>query len=124
MTEPRRLTHRQRRAARLDAYGHNRETIAARCGCSVSSIRDWRRFPEYQAERERIAREMPEEDASAVLRDLLHSDDDKVRLGAATALLRVPGLPDEERREGEVILHDYRAAQELEPAATNEPAAF
>jgi hypothetical protein len=124
MTAPRKLTHRQRRAARLDAYGHRREVIAARVGCSVSSVRDWRRLPEYQAERERIAREMPEESATDTLRDLLHDDDAKVRLAAATALLKIPGLPDEERNEGEVILLDYRDAQEPEAqrVAADEPA--
>jgi hypothetical protein len=85
------LTHRQRRAARLDAYGHVRETIAARCGVSVGTVRNWRRLPEYQAERERIATEMPDESPRETLLDLLHSDDDKIRLGAAQTLLRVPG---------------------------------
>jgi hypothetical protein len=91
MSQPKPLTHRQRRAARLDAYGHVRETIAARCGVSVSTVRNWRKLPEYQAERERIATEMPDESPRETLLDLLHSDDDKIRLGAAQTLLRVPG---------------------------------
>ena len=127
MSAPRKLTHRQRRAARLDAYGHRREVIAARVGCSVSSIRDWRRLPEYQAERDRIAAEMPQESATDVLKDLLHDDSAQIRLAAATALLRVPGLPDEERREGEVVLTDWRTARaerdpERSAAQVDEPA--
>jgi HEAT repeat protein len=110
-TDPKPLTHRQKRAARLFAYGHNRPTVAARVGVAIRTLAVWKSLPQFQAEVEAVRTSMPEESAVQVLEDLLHDDDAKVRLAAAQSLLKIPAdervLP--AQHDARLVIFDHAA---------------
>jgi hypothetical protein len=96
------LTVKQKRAARDLAMGYSQRVTARRVGVDPRTVTRWLSdnpvFREYVEElRPKVANE-PE--AEAVLRDLLFSDNENIRLGAARELRRMPvspsGSPDDD----------------------------
>jgi transposase-like protein len=101
MTETAALTYQQRHAIRLLALGHTQAAVALRVGCHTRTLRRWKEtLPHYARALEEAISELRDPTAEDVLRELLYSADEKVRLAAASALLKaravIPGMDDED----------------------------
>ena len=108
------MTAAQKRAARLLGQGYTSAAVARRLGISERTLRSWKKLPGFLELARREQAESGDPDAREVLRELLHSDNEMVRLRAAVALLTRPGEPDDEEPaipEGAIIV--YPAAREL-----------
>jgi HEAT repeat protein len=86
------LTARQRRGAKYLALGLTQVVAANRLGMNPRTLRRWRTdvpgFAELEAE---LRAAGADEDATDVLRDCLYSKDERVRIQAAMALLKIGG---------------------------------
>jgi transposase-like protein len=101
MTETAALTYQQRHAIRLLALGHTQAAVALRVGCHTRTLRRWKEtLPHYARALEEAISDMRDPTAEDVLRELLYSADEKVRLAAASALLKaravIPGMDDDD----------------------------
>lgn len=108
------LTRQQRRAARLIAAGFPQDQVAARVGCATRTIRSWKHdLPAFTLLIEQERTDMVDPSPRDALLDLLYAEDERVRLGAAQALLKIPGLPEEaaEAAHTTVTLHDFQATK-------------
>src|SRR5688572_24708455 len=81
------------RAAELRAEGQSWEQVARALGCPQLTVRKWsEEYPAFWADHLETARievrEQANDEAVAVLRTLLRSEDDKVRRDAARELVR------------------------------------
>ncbi len=97
---------RRRRVAELTGRGLAQTDIARRLGCSVRTVRRDLAEPVIAA-RAREVRSQVDPSASDVLRDLLSSEREDIRLAAARALLtlKVPDLPDGATESSAVQVH-------------------
>lgn len=88
--QPRLLSHKQKRAARLLAAGHTQARVAARVGCGDRTIREWfEKRPDFRALVESEREAMRDPSVLDTLRDLLNDDNPRIRLGAAQELNRM-----------------------------------
>ena len=88
------LTPRQTRAARYLALGMSQRAAARRLGMDERTLRRWLTDVEgFAAFVEAQRSVVKDEDADDVLKDLLHSSDERVRLAAARELRRMPVTP-------------------------------
>jgi hypothetical protein len=87
------VTAAQQRAARLLGQGYTSRAVARRLGVSERTLRTWKRVPGFPELVEREQRGTGDPDAREVLHQLLHSDNETIRLRAAVALLGRPGAP-------------------------------
>jgi transposase-like protein len=102
------VTAAQKRAARLLGQGYTSRAVARRLGLSERTLRTWKRLPGFAELVERERRETGDPDAREVLHQLLHSDNETVRLRAAVALLARPGEPEDDQpavHDGAIIVH-------------------
>ena len=85
------LTPRQKRAGRYLALGLSQRAASRRLGMDERTIRRWLTdVPEFAPYVESLRSTVTDEDADDVLRDLLHSSDERVRLAAARELRKQP----------------------------------
>jgi transposase-like protein len=108
------MTAAQQRSARLLGQGYTSRAVARRLGISERTLRTWKRLLGFAELVERERREAGDPDAREVLHQLLHSDNETVRLRAAVALLSRPGEPEDEQPavlDGAIVVHP--AALEL-----------
>jgi hypothetical protein len=82
------LTPIQRRAARLLAAGLSKPVVAGRLGTTARTLRRWAEDPAFRALLAEPADPTVDVSAFETLRELLHSPNEKVRLAAATELIR------------------------------------
>jgi hypothetical protein len=102
------LTPIQRRAGRALGHGYSQRVTARKVGCDERTVRRWLTdvpgFREYVAHcRETLTDEEPLD----VLRELLSSTDERVRLSAAQTLVRLPSgdprKPGDEDEDADVL---------------------
>jgi hypothetical protein len=82
------LTTVKRRAARLLAGGLSKPVVAGRLGVSARTLRRWGEQPAFAALLAKPVDPAEDLDVRETLRELLHSPNERVRLAAATELLR------------------------------------
>src|SRR5439155_25129658 len=87
------VTDRDVQIAKLIGRGYTRGEVASRLKVSTKTVSRVMGRPDARALAQRT-RELGDPDAVAVLRELLTSPNDHVRLRAAIALLREPVAPD------------------------------
>jgi HEAT repeat protein len=105
------MTSQQRQAAEMIGRGYSRREAADAVGVSLRTIGNWLDGVDgFRALAQEVQKTTPEPNALAVLRDLLTSKDESIRLRAAEALLRPAA-------------RDAAAATEDRPAATGRPKA-
>jgi uncharacterized protein YjcR len=108
------VTAAQKRAARLLGQGYTSLAVARRLGVSERTLRTWKQLPGFAELVRREQAEGGDPDARDVLHQLLHSDNETVRLRAAVALLSRSGEPEDDQPavpDGAIIVHP--AALEL-----------
>jgi len=89
------MTSRQRRAAQHLARGLTQATSGQRVGVSARTIRNWLKdVPGFAEAASDPAEAAHDPDATQTLQDLLCSDDEKIRLQAASILYSRPADPD------------------------------
>jgi hypothetical protein len=90
-TPPKHLVRRVERAAELRAGGHSWEQIGKKFGCAAETARNWRKAyrgfweDSIAAARREVANEAADQ-GLVVLRNLLASDDEKVRRDVSSRL--------------------------------------
>jgi len=82
------LTPIQRRAARLLAAGLSKPVVAGRLGVTARTLRRWAELPAFAALLAEPVDPTLELTARETLRELLHSPNERIRLAAATELIR------------------------------------
>jgi hypothetical protein len=86
------LTPRQRRCARYLALGCTQTITGTRMGMNPRTIRRWLTdTPGFAVLVDELRATGADEDATDVLRDCLYSKDERVRIQAALALLKIGG---------------------------------
>lgn len=117
---PATLTDRQARAAKYLAQGQRQVDVALRVGVSARALRYWMSIPAFVNATRDPANIASPAQAEDVLTELLDSRDERVRLQAATALLR---LTDEGNLAPDARLTTtiYERPPRLHPAGATEP---
>ena len=82
------LTPIQRRAARLLASGLSKPVVAGRLGVTARTLRRWAEQPAFAALLAEPVDQTLELTAKETLQELLHSPNERIRLAAATELIR------------------------------------
>jgi hypothetical protein len=94
------LTPIQRRAGRALGHGYSQRVTARKVGCDERTIRRWLTdVPGFREYVEECRETLTDEEPLDVLRELLTSPDERVRLSAAQTLVRLPS--GEPRRPGD-----------------------
>jgi hypothetical protein len=90
------MTPRMRRAARLLGLGYSQKEVARRVGVGDRTIREWlAKVDGFRDLAQASQDELADPSALDVLRDLLHSPTESIRLSAAKSLLYRPAwVPD------------------------------
>jgi HEAT repeat protein len=100
------MNQRQRHAACLLARGLTQSEVGRLVDRSERTIRTWRDcIPGFRDEVERQRSNAGDTSAVGVLHELLHSQDESVRLRAAVALLRHPPEPNDESEAEPIIVY-------------------
>jgi hypothetical protein len=85
------LTPIQRRAGRALGHGYSQRVTARKVGCDERTVRRWLTdVPGFREYVEHCRETLSDEEPLDVLRELLSSSDERVRLSAAQTLARLP----------------------------------